>query len=93
MHEPLCADIMFLCSCSSNDSLPAEGSDGFGEGKACPGVKDIPQDGLSILIQCKLFCVKEMTFHYLNLDTYLIIFFIKLLSLQSCSVVMDSACS
>jgi len=59
---------------SSNDSLPAEGSDGCGEGKACPGVKDIPQDGLSILIPWKLFCMKEMAFHYLNLDTYLIIF-------------------
>ena len=74
MHEPFCADIMFLCSCSSNDSVPAEGSDGCGEGKACPGVKDIPQDGLNILIPWKLFCVKEMIFHYLNLDTYLIIF-------------------
>jgi len=74
MHEPFCADTMFLCSYSNNDSLSAEGSDGCGEGKACPGVKDVPQDGLSILIPCKLFCLKEMTFHYLNLDTYLIIF-------------------
>lgn len=44
MHEPFCADIMFLCTCSSNDSLPAEDSDGRGEGKACPGLKDIHED-------------------------------------------------
>jgi hypothetical protein len=68
---------MFLCSCSSNDSLPAEDSDGCGEGKACPGVKDIPQDGINILILCKLCCVKERAFHYLKLDAYLIISFVK----------------
>jgi hypothetical protein len=63
-----------LCAYSSNDSLPAEGADGCGQAKACPSVKDIPQDGLNILILCNLLCVKEMAFHYLNLDNYLIIF-------------------
>src|SRR5215469_16674819 len=74
MSHSALTDTLFLCACSSNDLLPADGSDGCGQGKACPGVKNIPQDGLNIPIPCKLFCVKEMAFHYLNLDKYLIIF-------------------